>query len=747
MDQERHGLVPGARLRYAIEMTEAVPRAGPLTTHVTFCRICEAGCGLLAEVEGGRVTKLRPDPDHVVSRGYACVKGIRYDELHASPDRLTTPLKRVGERFEPISWRDALREIGDKVQTIRAAHGDQSVGMYVGNPSAFSLLHPVFAQLFLASLGSRNLFTSGSQDCNNKFVVSEAMYGSALIQPVPDIDHTQCLIVIGSNPAVSHMSFMQLPRPVERLKAIEKRGGHVVLINPRRTETAEQVGEQVFIRPNTDVYFLLSFAHEILARVAIPASLVKKLDGLEALRAVTASFPAESTAAITGISVEKTRELVSTFLAAQGAALYCSTGVNQGSQGTLACWLLHAVNLVTGNVDRQGGLLIPKAQIQNSQTVKRMSKGVTPIPSRIGGFQPVLGSYPAGILPDEITTKGQGQIRAMFVSAGNPVLSCPSSARMEQALAQLELVVSIDLFRNETGNLAHYILPVTSFLEREDVPLSAQGFQPVRYLQHCDPVLAAAGDTQDEWWIFSRLARACRTRLFGSRLLQMWLNASTDDGWLPQSLRFSPRLAYHGVALSAGTSLHSVRKHKHGKLLTQTKPDTFLGKRVLRKNKRVDLAPAAFVSAVVALTVPEAGSEARKPLLLITLRTKTSHNSWMHNVDAFVRGPRGTNYLTMHPDDANARGLSAGVRVRVTSATGHVTLPLQLSDAVMPGVVALPHGWGHARADGLSIAQKTQGENANLLTPDGPEAIEALSGMAHLTGLAVEVTAASAPAS
>ena len=712
-----------------------------MTTHVTFCRICEAGCGLLADVEDGRVIKLRPDPEHVVSRGYVCVKGIRYTEVHASPDRVTTPLKRVGSLFEPISWQQALQEIGAKVQAIRAAHGDQGVGMYVGNPSAFSLLHPVFAQLFLASLGSRNLFTSGSQDCNNKFVVSEAVYGSALIQPVPDIDHTQCLIVIGSNPAVSHMSFMQLPRPVERLKAIEKRGGQVVLINPRRTETAEQVGEQVFIRPNTDVYFLLSFAREILARVSIPAELVNKLDGLETLRSVTQPFTAERTAALTGISADTTRKLATTFLEADGAALYCSTGVNQGSQGTLTCWLLHAVNLVTGNVDRQGGLLIPKAQIQNALTVKRMSKGMEPIPSRIGGFQPVLGSYPAGILPDEIETKGAGQIRAMFVSAGNPMLSCPSSARMERALSDLELIVSLDLFRNETGNLAHYILPVTSFLEREDVPLSAQGFQPVRYLQHCERVVEPAGQTRDEWWIFSRLARACGTRLFGSRMLQMWLNASTEQGFLPETLRFSPRLAYHGVAVSAGTSLSEVRKQKHGKLLSPTKPGSFLGKRVLRPGKRVDLAPSAFVEAVAGLALPERVGQASRPLLLITQREKTSHNSWMHNVEAFVRGPRGTNYLTMHPDDAAARGLEANQAVSITSATGSVRLPVRISDEVLPGVVALPHGWGHARAEGLSIASKTCGENANLLTADGPQAIEALSGMAHLTGIAVEVAA------
>ncbi len=713
-----------------------------MTSKVTFCRICEAGCGLLADVEHGQVTKLRPDPDHVVSRGYACVKGIRYLELHASPDRVTTPMKRIGERFEPVSWATALEEIGAKVKAIREAHGDQSVGMYMGNPAAFSLLHPLFAQLFMASLGSRNLFTSGSQDCNNKFVVSEAMYGSALIQPVPDVDRTKCFIVIGSNPAVSHLSFLQFPRPIERLKAIEKRGGKVVFINPRRTESADQVGEQVFIRPNSDVYFLLSFAREVLSRITPSPALLKQVEGLDALREVTAPWTPERSAELTGIAADVTRNLVTSFIAADGAALYCSVGVNQGTQGTLACWLLHAINLVTGNVDRPGGLLIPKPQIQNSQTVKLMSKGVAAIPSRIGGFAPVLGTYPAGILPDEIETPGDGQIRAMFVSAGNPVLSCPNSARMERALSSLDLIVSIDLFRNETGNLAHYVLPVTSFLEREDMPLSVQGFQPVPYLQLAHAVVPPMGESHDEWWIFAALARACDTHLMGSRLLQRWLDASTRKSWLPESLRFSPRLAYHGVAFSAGTLLRSVDRAEHGKLLSDTRPRSFLGKRVFRPGKRVDLAPATYVEAARTLALAKVFNQEERPLLLITQREKTSHNSWMHNIEAFVRGTRGTNYLTMHPDDARVRGLDEGAVVRIESATGSVRLPVHISDEVMKGVVALPHGWGHARADGLTIARGTRGENANLLTPDGPQALERLSGMAHLTGIAVEVSVA-----
>jgi anaerobic selenocysteine-containing dehydrogenase len=707
-------------------------------TKVTFCRICEAGCGLLADVENGRVAKLRPDPDHVVSRGYACVKGIRYTEVHASPDRLTTPLKRVGSELQPISWEQALAEIGAKVRALREAHGDQSIAMYVGNPAAFSLPHPLFAQLFLASLGSRNMYTSGSQDCNNKFVVSDAMYGSALIQPVPDVDHTECLIVLGANPAVSHMSFLQLPRPVERLKAIEKRGGALVFVNPRRTESAEQVGEQVFIRPNTDVFFLLSFACELIRLGAVHVPALAHTEGFDALEALVLRWPAERSAPITGIDAETTRALVARYAAANGAALYCSTGVNQGSHGTLACWLLQAINVISGNVDRVGGLLVPRAQVRNARTVQRMSRGVPVIPSRIGGFQPVLGSYPAGILADEIETEGDGQVRALFVTAGNPILSCPDSARMRRALDALELVVSIDLFRNETGNLAHYVLPVTSFLERDDLPLSVQGFQPVPYLQHGQAVVSPVAETRDEWWIFSRLAAACGARLMNSRLLQAWLNASTrEPSSLPGFMRFSPRLMFQAVALGSATTLGRLENHPHGKLLPAERSGRFLGRQVLRPKRRVHVAPAAYVEAAQRL---EAIDHAPS-LLLIPQREKTSHNSWMHNVDAFVRGPRATNYLTMHPRDAEARGLPQGARVCVASATGKLVVPLRISDEVMQGVVALPHGWGHGEAEGLSVARRTLGQNANLLTPSGPAALERFSGMAQLTAIPVEVTA------
>ncbi len=708
----------------------------------TFCRICEAGCGLIAEVADGRVTKLRPDEAHVVSRGYACVKGIRYTEVHASSDRVETPLKRVDGRFVAISWADALREIGERVRSIRTQHGDQSIGMYVGNPAAFSLPHPLFAQMFLASLGSRNLFTSGSQDCNNKFVVAEAMYGSALYQPVPDIDHMQCFIVLGANPAISHMSFMQLPRPVERLKAIEKRGGKVYLVNPRRTETAAQLGEHVFIRPDCDVFLLLSFARELFARGRVDPFVAKACEGVDELARIVEPWTSERTARVTGIAVATLDAMMDHYFAANGAALYCSTGVNQGKHGSLAYWLLNAINALSGNLDKRGGLLVPMAQTRAAKAVKSMSRGLTPIPSRIGGHAPVLGSYPAGILADEIETSGEGQLRAMFVSAGNPLLSCPNAQRLDGAFRKLELLVTIDLFRNETGNLADYVLPVTSFLEREDVPLSVNGFQPLPYLQHVDAVVAPRAETRDEWWIFVELARASASRIMGSRLLQWWLaaSASGDRSWLPQIMRFSPRLMFHAVALAHKTTLGRVKAHPHGVLLAPHPPQTFIGKRVLRKDKKLNLAPPELVAHAENLALfYEEQTRARQGLLMIGQREKTSHNSWMHNVEAFVRGPRSTNYLTVHPDDARRLQVEPGQIASVTTKAGRICVPVRVSDEVMAGVVSLPHGWGHQRADGLSIARDTTGANANVLTPDGSDAVERLSGMAHLTGVEVEV--------
>lgn len=711
--------------------------------HVTFCRICEAACGLIANVDEGRLTSLAPDPKHVLSKGYVCVKGIRYAEVHNSPDRVRTPLKRVGDKFEAISWDQALREIGDKTRAIRQRHGKQAVGMYMGNPAAFSPPHPIFAAGFLRALGTHQLYTAGSQDCANKFAASWEMFGSPMIHPVPDLDHVRCFIVVGSNPAISQMSFINAPRPVERMKEIEKRGGKVVFVNPRHTESADQVGEQVFIRPDTDVFFLLSFAHEFFATTSADRRIVKHLDHLDALRNAVAAWTPERTEKVTGIPAEKLRALVSIYVSSGASALYCSTGLNQGTHGTLAVWLLNAINAVSGNLDRRGGVLVPRGTVNLPLFSRVTGAGHKHYLSRIGGLPSMVDAFPAAVLADEILTPGAGQLRALFVSAGNPVLSCPNGPRLSEAFDQLELLVSIDLFRNETARHAHYVLPATSFLERGDLPLGAQGFQPTPYMQYTPPVVAPNGEQKDEWWIFTRLADAIGVSMFRSRVAHAYLSKSAR-GELPKALAFTHEKLFRAILrIGRDIGFDALLRAPHGVLLSSNPEHDFLGKptRVLRPFGKVDVAPARFVDALPELdSVYEAELRDRKRLKLISKRERTSHNSWMHNVEAFVRPPRDTNYLYMHPDDATPLGLVEGDTAEIRSASGHVQAPVKLSNDLMPGTVALPHGWGHARADGLSIAKNTRGVNANVLSADGAQSVERFAGMSHLTGIFVDVT-------
>jgi len=710
-------------------------------TQQTFCRICEATCGLTATLDGDRIVSLEPDADHVVSRGYSCIKGLRYHEIHHSPDRLRVPLKRVGERFEEITWEQALDEIGRKVRQLVSEHGGDSVSAYLGNPISFSLLPPILTAAFLQGLGSRNLFQTGSQDCNNKFAVAERVYGFPFIQPFPDVDQTHCLIIIGSNPAVSRGSFIQLPDPIRRLRAIEARGGKVFHLNPRRTETAKQLGTHVFIRPDTDVYFLLSFLNEVIAQGAFDQDRVSRfMRGLDTLRKVAEPWPAERTAEITGVPAETLREMVDAYVEADGAALHLSTGVNQGSHGTLAFWIQETINAISGNLDRIGGTLVGHGYVKDFPKLARkgghtMRKDV----SRVGRLPSVADTFPAGLMADEILTPGDGRVRALFCVSGNPLLTVPNSnGRLEEALGALELLVVIDIFKNETANHAHYILPGSSALQRPDLPFvfqSLMGVQPVPYAQYTDALVPLDAEQRDETMILLQLAKACGSRLFGSRLASGVLKTAMSLGLTTE--RFLALMA-RGFRLG---SLDGLRREPHGRLLEPHRGGDFLGVRVVTDDGLLDLAPKDLVAAASELEADFEIEVARRgDFKLISKREQHSHNSWLHNHPRFVEGKRSTNYLYMHPDDARRIGVESGAVVEVRSSVAAVRLPVQLTEEMMIGAVALPHGWGHQAADGLSVASKTTGVNVNLLAADGPDELEYFSGMAKLNGIWVDVT-------
>jgi len=721
----------------------------------TFCRICEAACGLEVEVDDNRVVAIAPNRRHRVTRGFACPKGLRFHELEHSPDRLRSPMKRVGigpHGWREIGWDQAFREIGARVRELRRKHGPDSIAMYAGNGAGFGLMPLFFAQGFIQGVGSRNVYSSATQDCSNKFAVAQAMYGFPMTQPLPDYEHAGCLILVGANPVVSKFSFRGVSAPAARLKAAEARGARIVSVNPRRTETAHLVGEQVFIRPDTDVFFLLAFARELVHTGGVDQERVERhMRGYERFAAVVEPWTAERQAAVTGVRPEVLRDLVRSYREADGAALYCSTGVNHGRRGALAFWVLETINAVSGNLDRRGGTLVGRGLLDFAAFAVRNGFMMGTARSRIGGFGAVVDSLPGGILADEILTPGEGQVRALFVAAGNPALTLPDSNKVRSALQALELLVCVDLFRSLTGNYAHYLLPAASFLQRADVNYIFQslvGITDVPVLNYSDRVLEPAGEEKQEGWIYAGLAAAADLPFMGSRFLTRLIRTGRSlqrlrgvGTILARALTLTPeRIFALLLLLSRKTTLRRVRRRPHGLLLQPHEPGSFLGRRLHTRDRKVDLAPRVLLRAAQRLEAHYTEElSLRGAIKLVSKRELLTHNSYFQNGPSFVRGRRGRNYLSISPEDAGRLGLEQGGTAVVSTRRGSIRLTVEITPDMMPGAVAVPFGWGQQEADGLRVARTTGGANVNLLIPSGPEHVDPVSGMAHLTGIPVEI--------
>ncbi len=726
--------------------------------HHTFCRICESLCGLEVTVEDGVISQIRPDHDHVATGGFACIKGTSQHKLYASPDRLTHPMKRVGEEWSQVSWDVANKAIGEKIRQIVKDHGPDSVGMYVGTAAGFSVLHPVFAQGFMDAIGSKSLYASATQDCSNKFAAAREIYGFPFTQPFPDVEHTNCLIIVGANPVVSKWSFLQVVDPTKRLREVAERGGRVFVIDPRFTETARAATDHVFIRPDTDVFFYLAFLHEVIRRGAVKRDIVADHTiGFEKLESLANEWSPERVAEATHMSAEVLRSIVDAYLNADGAALYCSTGVNMGTNGVLAWWVQEAINLVTGNLDRAGGTLVGKGVIDFARFGARTGVLLSDDTSRIGGFRKVNDAHPGGVLADEILTPGPKQLRALIVTGGNPLITMADAGKLRDAFGQLELLVTVDIYRNETGSLAHYTLPATDPFQRPDLPFIFPlmlGLQSKPYLQATLPVIAPTGEQRDEATIYVDLCRAAGGGLFGSKIAQklLELSAKRHSAKLPDGRRALPQQALLNLLLRLcrQPSFKTLLSHKHGWMRKPHKPGTFLGtNRVVTKTEKVQLSTDRLLERAERLEVDFAKSVSeRDELKLISKRHVKTHNSWTHNHESMIRNGSGdgdTNHLWMHSIDAAARGLRSGDIVDVRTATATVRIPIKLLDDLMPGTCAMEHGWGHQHATGMQVASKTRGVNVNLLSASGPVSIDPLSNMSHLTGLTIDVSAAAGP--
>ncbi len=672
--------------------------------------------------------------------------------MYDSPDRLEHPLRRRADgTYEEISWDDALKGIGEKVKEIRKNDGPDAIGMYVGTAAGFSVLHPVFAQGFMTGIGSKSMYASATQDCSNKFAVARHMYGFPFTQPFPDIENVQCLIIVGANPVISKWSFLQVPNPMEKLKQLSGKGAKLYFVDPRKTESAQVAGNHVYIRPGTDVFFYLSFLHELIEQGGTREDLIKQhLDGFEEVRALASAWPSARTAEVTGIEPEQLSEMVAAYIAADGSALYSSTGVNMGGNGTLAFWIQEVINAVSGNLDRKGGTLVGKGIIDFIRFGVKKGLLMRDDTSRIGGFTAVNDAYPGGILADEILTPGDRQVKALFVTGGNPLITMANSGRLRKAFRQLELLVTLDIYQNETASEAHYVLPCTDPLQRPDLPFIFPlmlGLQMKPYLQATKAVVQPRGEQRDEGSIYLDLARASGVSLFDSVPAQKFfeLTAAYHSRRRKKKHRDIPQESILNglLRLSRQKSFNKLLRFPHGHPRPDHQAGSFLPERVMTADKKVKLAPGELI-AFAAKLEEDFRQEIRDRSFfkLITRRAVTTHNSWTHNIPRMIAGGRDTNYAYLHPRDMERLEIQENEWVDIRTDPAAIRIQVKKLDTLMPGTVAVPHGWGHQHARGLSVANKTKGVNVNLLAKDGPKHIDRISGMVRLTGIPVQITRA-----
>jgi formate dehydrogenase len=694
---------------------------------------------MVATVEDDRITKLRPDPEHPLSRGYACPKGIAMLDVQNDPDRVLHPLKKGPDgEFHRVTWDEALDDIGERLRAIIDRHGKKSVAWYMGNPGAFSYSHPLWSKGFVDALGSPHYYTAGSQDVNNRFAASALLYGSPLVVPIPDLNRTRFLFMVGANPMVSHGSVLTAPRIREQLHDIVDRGGRVVVVDPRRSETARQF-EHVPVTPDTDAWLLLSMLQVLFAEDLVDRDfLAEHADGAKELAEMARPFAPEETAARTGVPAETVRELAR-GMAQPGAAAYGRTGSCLGRFGTLVAFLIDALNAVTGNLDRPGGAVFGRPPIALDDVGERAElASYAKVRSRFGNFPDVIGNLPASLLPREITTPGELQIRALFVSAGNPVMSVPDGNALEAALEELELCVSLDFYVNETNRHADYVLPSPTFYERDDMPLAFLGFYTTPFIQYTDAVVPPAGESREEWEVIDEIAKRIGIVPFPVKLARMF---GRLPGLRPKPRRLAEMLLRTGPSgdlfglRRGGLNIAKVGREPHGIVLSQYIATGVLKDKVRHRGSRVRLAPEEIVGEVRRLSSVN-GADPAFPLRLIGLRELRSHNSWMHNSPLLMRGGR-VHALRVHPDDAEAHGLADGAQARLASKSGSVTVPVKVTDEMTRGTVALPHGWGHR--GGWRVANDAGGVNVNLLASADPDDLEPLAGMAFLNGIPVRL--------
>ena len=736
------------------------PSADTTVAH-RICPVCEACCGLEVRTTGGRVDSIRGDDADVFSAGYLCPKGVALKDLHEDPDRLRTPLIKRGGEFVQASWDEAFAEIERRLVPLRERHGANAVAAAIGNPTVHKMGLMLYLPRLIRALGSRNVFSASTLDQMPKQLSSGLMFGHWLSIPVPDIERCDRLLMLGANPLASNGSLWTVPDFRGKARAMQARGGRLVVVDPRRTETAAMADEHLFIRPGGDVFFLLGMVHVLFEEQLVRLGrLAEHVVGVDALPQAVAPFAPETVAARCGVPADVIRAQARALVAAQRAVVYGRVGTCTQEYGTLVSWLIDVLNVLTGHLDEPGGAMFPKAAVFAANTVGTPGTGrgivVGRHRSRVSGAPEVFGEYPMGCLAEEIETPGKGQVRALITVGSNPVLSAPNGVRLAAALEQLDFMVSVDLYLNETTRHADVILPGRSPLEDSHYDTAFAQLSYRNHARYSAAVLPAAPGHLPEWQTLLRLIAILRgegahadlqrlddelladevKRAAGAQAEAVMRAVSRWQGperLLDLGLRSGPYGDGFG-AKADGLTLQKLMAAPSGIDLGPLQPR--VPEMLRTPSGKIELAPPMLLQDLqraerdLARPVP--------PFVIVGRRQVRSNNSWMHNLPILAKGPYRCTVL-VHPQDASRLGLGDGGMARIANGDRHIDAQVELSDEMLPGVVSLPHGWGHGMpGTRMALAGERPGVNLNAVLDENLR--DPLSGNAVLSGVEVRLS-------
>ena len=698
-----------------------------IKTHYRNCNICEAMCGLEIKYQDKEIISIKGDQQDPFSKGYNCPKALALEDFYKDKERLKTPIRRTATGWEDISWDEAFTEITEKLKGIQHQHGKNSLAVYLGNPNAHNLGNALLLKPFMKSLGTINRFSSASTDQMPHHVASNFMFGAGMLIPVPDIDRTDFMLIIGANPVVSNGSMMTAPNVLGRMKAIQKRGGKIVVVDPRRTRTAKIADQHLFIRPEKDALLLFAIIHCVFDSKKVKLRhLENMVEGLDEVENRAKSYSPETVSEFVGIDATTIRTLADDMMAADSAVCYSRMGASTQTFGGLCLWLTNVLNIITGNFDRAGGAMFPQPAFDLLRNHKRGHKtSFGQHATRVRKLPFFNGEFPVATLAEEIQTEGEGQIKTLITVAGNPVLSTPSGHKLAQAFDELDYMVSVDIYLNETTKHANIILPGTTGVENSHFDIFFNSFSVRNTVKYSPPLFEKEEQQRSDWEILTEISARMTDKTVDPRMPK-----TTPEMVLDMELKSGP----YG---KAGMSLQKLMDNPHGIDLGPLMP--CIEERIKTTEGKVYLLPQLYRDDLPRLdaVMSKPARDKNYPFDLIGRRLVKSHNTWTQNSERLVKGKNPCT-LEVHPQDAEKLGITKGQLLTVSSIVGEINIEAVITDDIQQGVVSMPQGWGHnQKGTKMSVAAQQPGVSINDLTD--ANRVDTLTGNAAFNGTPVAI--------